>query len=193
MLTLTKFNLLDIVALKESLPDSHLLAGQVGTIVELLAPDVYEVDFSDDQGQTYAMLPLHTSQLLKLHYTPSTQETKLMSTTIHQHGLGDNFGGDKVMGDKIGTQINNSQNLAEAAKDIKELLNQLDTEYDRTTPSGQANIQAKAIEAIDKNPTLKTRTLNALKEGGVAALEEAIDHPVAKVIAATFKGFTDAK
>lgn len=71
MLTLTKLNLLDIVALKEPLPDSHLLAGQVGTIVELLAPDVYEVDFSDDHGQTYAMLPLHTSQLLKLHYTPA--------------------------------------------------------------------------------------------------------------------------
>ncbi len=69
--TLEKLVLLDIVALKESLPEHHLLPGQVGTIVELLAPDVYEVDFSDDQGQTYAMLPLHTSQLLKLHYTPT--------------------------------------------------------------------------------------------------------------------------
>jgi Domain of unknown function (DUF4926) len=58
-------NLLDIVALKEDLPDRNLLAGQVGTIVEVLAPEVYEVDFSDDDGQTYAMLPLHSSQLLK--------------------------------------------------------------------------------------------------------------------------------
>jgi Domain of unknown function (DUF4926) len=57
-------NLLDIVALKEDLPDRNLLAGQVGTIVEVLAPEVYEVDFSDD-GQTYAMLPLHSTQLLK--------------------------------------------------------------------------------------------------------------------------------
>lgn len=66
-----KLQCLDIVALKEPLPDHHLLQGQVGTIVELLAPDVYEVDFSDNHGQTYAMLPLHTSQLLKLHYTPT--------------------------------------------------------------------------------------------------------------------------
>ena len=71
MATLTKLNFLDIVALKEPLPDHHLLLGQVGTIIELLAPDVYEVDFSDNNGQTYAMLPLHTSQLLKLHYTPT--------------------------------------------------------------------------------------------------------------------------
>ena len=54
MLTLTKLNLFDIVALKNDLPDRYLLAGQVGTIVEILAPEVYEVEFSDDDGQTYA-------------------------------------------------------------------------------------------------------------------------------------------
>lgn len=68
--TLNPLQLLDVVALKTPLPDHNLLAGQVGTIVETLAPDVYEVEFSDDQGQTYAMLPLHTSQLLKLCYAP---------------------------------------------------------------------------------------------------------------------------
>jgi ribosomal 30S subunit maturation factor RimM len=63
-----QLNLLDIVALKEDLPQHSLLAGQVGTIVETLAPDVYEVEFSDDDGQTYAMLPLHSQQLLQLKY-----------------------------------------------------------------------------------------------------------------------------
>lgn len=33
--------------------------------------------------------------------------------------------GDKVMGDKIGTQINNAQNLAQAAAEIKKLLDEL--------------------------------------------------------------------
>ncbi len=32
--TLTKFNLLDVVALNENLPKHHLKMGQVGTIVE---------------------------------------------------------------------------------------------------------------------------------------------------------------
>jgi UDP-N-acetylglucosamine pyrophosphorylase len=49
---IAQLQLLDVVALKEDLPDHHLLAGQVGTIVELLAPDVYEVELSDDDGQS---------------------------------------------------------------------------------------------------------------------------------------------
>jgi hypothetical protein len=60
----------DFVALIEDLPDRGLSVGQVGTIAKILSPDVYEVDFSDDQGQTYAMLPLHHRQLLRLKYSP---------------------------------------------------------------------------------------------------------------------------
>jgi len=189
---LNKLNLLDVVVLKESLSDHHLQAGQVGTIVEILAPDVYEIDFSDDYGQTYVMLPLHASQLLKLHYIPENLETNTMNT-INQHGTGDNIAGDKVAGDKINTQINNSQNLAQAAQDIKTLLTQLDQDYDRTTPTGQAMISAQAIATIEKNPTLKARIINALKEGGTTALEEAIDHPAVKPVVALLKGFMDAK
>lgn len=95
---IVKLQLLDVVAIKEDLPDANLLAGQVGTIVEVLAPEVYEVEFSDDDGQTYAMLPLHSSQLLQLKYK-STAENTPMSNTIHQ--CGDNVGGDKVGGDKF--------------------------------------------------------------------------------------------
>jgi Domain of unknown function (DUF4926) len=68
---------LDIVALIEDLPDRGLSIGQVGTIAKILAPDVYEVDFRDDQGQTYAMLPLHHHQLLRLKYSPDRQLTQI--------------------------------------------------------------------------------------------------------------------
>ncbi len=97
---IVKLQLLDVVAIKEDLPDANLLAGQVGTIVEVLAPEVYEVEFSDNDGQTYAMLPLHSSQLLQLKYK-STAENTPMSNTIHQYGQGDNFGGDRVGRDKV--------------------------------------------------------------------------------------------
>jgi hypothetical protein len=190
--TISQLCLLDVVALRDSLPEQHLFPGQVGTIVELLAPEVYEVEFSDDQGQTYAMLPLHASQLLKLYYN-STPEIPSMSNTIHQYGQGDNIAGDKVMRDKIGTQINHSQNLVQAAQEIKALLTQLDQDYDRNTPTGQAMISAKAIEQIEKNPTLKARVVNALKEGGTTALESAIDHPAVKPVVAMLKGFMDVK
>lgn len=195
---ITKLQLLDVVALKTPLPNHHLQAGQVGTIVEHLAFDVYEVDFSDDEGQTYAMLPLHGSQLLKLAYEPerlssSNEEPKSMANTINQYGSGDNVGGDKVMGDKIGTQINPSQNLAQAAEDIQKLLNQLDQDYDSSTATGQAMIGAKTVEAIESNPTLKAWVIKALKEGGTTALEEAIAHPAVKPVVAIVKGFIEAE
>jgi hypothetical protein len=45
-----KIKLLDVVALTEDLPEHGLIQGQVGTVVEDLSPDAYEVEFSDDQG-----------------------------------------------------------------------------------------------------------------------------------------------
>ncbi len=45
--------LLDVVALLEDVPDHGLQRGQVGTVVEELAPGVFEVEFADDAGRTY--------------------------------------------------------------------------------------------------------------------------------------------
>jgi hypothetical protein len=55
--------LLDVVALLEDLPEEGLYRGQVGTIVEPLENDIFEVEFNDDEGQTYAMLALPAYQL----------------------------------------------------------------------------------------------------------------------------------
>ncbi len=65
--------LLSPVALLEDMPQRGLIRGQVGTIVETLAPDVYEVEFSDDDGRTYASLALRANQILVLHHEPSHQ------------------------------------------------------------------------------------------------------------------------
>lgn len=62
---------LDVVALTEDIADRGLLRGQVGTVVESLGPGVFEIEFVDNDGRTYAMLPLKTSQLLVLHYQPA--------------------------------------------------------------------------------------------------------------------------
>ena len=62
--------LLDVVALNEDLPQHRLIRGQVGTVVESLAPGVFEVEFSDDSGRTYASLALRQDQLIRLHYQP---------------------------------------------------------------------------------------------------------------------------
>jgi len=69
-------NLYDMVALLEDLPDEGLKRGQVGTIVEEWEPQVYEVEFADPQGVTYAMVALRADQLMTLYWHPSqTKQT----------------------------------------------------------------------------------------------------------------------
>ncbi len=62
-----RIKLLDTVALVDDLPERNLKRGEVGTVVEILAQGVFEVEFSDDDGQTYAELALRADQLIALH------------------------------------------------------------------------------------------------------------------------------
>jgi len=54
--------LLDVVALTEDVSKEKLRRGEVGTVVEILRPDVF------GDGQTYAMATLRNDQLMVLHY-----------------------------------------------------------------------------------------------------------------------------
>ena len=101
----------------------------------------------------------------------------IVRNSVHQYGSGDNIAGDKVMGNKIGTQINNSQDLVQASKEIKVLLDQLSMDYPSDTPRV---LGAKAVDQVEKNPELRSRILKGVKAGSFAALEKMIDHPVAK-------------
>jgi Domain of unknown function (DUF4926) len=65
-----RIKILDVVALTEDLPNRKLRRGQVGTVVELLDPGVFEVEFTDNDGRTYASLALKENQLLVLYYQP---------------------------------------------------------------------------------------------------------------------------
>ena len=62
--------LLDVVAVTVDCPDRGLIRGQVGTVVEVLSRGAYEVEFSDDDGRTYAQAALPAEQLMVLHYRP---------------------------------------------------------------------------------------------------------------------------
>jgi hypothetical protein len=63
----------DVVALTTDLPDQGLVRGQVGTVVDVLAPGVFEVEFSDTQGRAYAQTPVKEEQLMVLHHAPCQQ------------------------------------------------------------------------------------------------------------------------
>jgi len=61
---------LAVVALTNDVPEKNLRRGQVGTVVEMLALGVVEVEFADLEGNTYAMCALPESNLLVLHHFP---------------------------------------------------------------------------------------------------------------------------
>lgn len=60
-----------VVALIVDLPDKNLVRGQVGTVVEFLADGVYEVEFVDNEGVTYASTSVKTEQMMVLHDRPA--------------------------------------------------------------------------------------------------------------------------
>ncbi len=63
-------DVLDVVTLTEDLPERNPYRGQVVTVVESLAADVFEVEFSDNGGRAYASLAFKVEQLLVLHHEP---------------------------------------------------------------------------------------------------------------------------
>ncbi|MCC5601297.1 pentapeptide repeat-containing protein [Nostoc favosum] len=85
------------------------------------------------------------------------------------------------------------QSLAEAAAEIQLLLKQLEQTYPTTTTSQQMVVAAEAINRIESNPTLKKRVINAVKEGGLAAFEKAIDNPAGAFIVGAIKGWQEVE
>ena len=63
-----KFRLLDVVALEADLRKDGLVKGQVGTIVEELSPDEFIAEFCDNDGKTYALKVLKSSQIIILYF-----------------------------------------------------------------------------------------------------------------------------
>lgn len=63
--------LLDVVAVLEDKPAFGLVAGQVGTIVEVLAPDVFEVEFCDPDHHTICLAELRRDEFLVLRHEPA--------------------------------------------------------------------------------------------------------------------------
>ncbi len=66
---------LDVIALTVDLPEKGLRRGQVETLVEELAPGIFEVEFADLDGRAYAMSAVPAEQLMVLHHLPCRNAT----------------------------------------------------------------------------------------------------------------------
>ncbi|ELS33782.1 MULTISPECIES: HEAT repeat domain-containing protein [Pseudanabaena] len=117
-------------------------------------------------------------------------------TEINNNFSGANFGAANIA--NLGGTVNEQkivqktevpkQNLAEATKEVQELLNQLA----KTNPS-EATIAETIHQEIKRNPTLKARLVNALKTGGIEALKAIFNNPLVSIPVETVKGFLEAE
>ena len=167
----------------------------LGLIDDSGARSMLSKSFEDENKRLDKDNQLSNSASVNIYVNQNQEQTMSDSqNTLNFHNsVGQVITGDQnVAGDNIGIQNNNySPNLAQAAKEIKELLDQLSEEYNPNTEKGQNLIKDEAVNAIKKDSTLQQKIVNALKEGSVTALEEAINHPVAKIVIATTKGFLE--
>jgi hypothetical protein len=60
---------LSVVALLRDIPEHRLVRGQVGIVMEVLEPGIFEVDFKDRSGRTYGY-PVKSDDLVRLHHEP---------------------------------------------------------------------------------------------------------------------------
>lgn len=133
-------------------------------------------------------------QIQHLEVTPMADSPKNQPTFNISGSVGNiNTGDATLYGDQIGTQHNyaSQQDLAQAAKDIRDLLQQLDLDY------GTAN-QAEQTTALTQKVTqqkseVRARIVGALEKGGKKALEKLVDHPAAAIAIAVYEGWKETK
>lgn len=85
------------------------------------------------------------------------------------------------------------KSLTEAAREIQQLLDQLTQDYPTNTQLEKITVVGKAIEQIENDPSWKARLISAFKSGGIEALKELLDNPVANIFLATVEGWQEAK
>jgi len=133
--------------------------------------------------------------IIIINESRSQSESKSMSEASKYDQSNAQFAGgfaETVHGDQIGGTIHNyafKQDLAQAATEIQQLLDQLCKTYPTTTEKEKLAVVAKASEEIHKNPPLKARILNVLTKGGTEVFKEAIDHPLINILLAMMEGW----
>ncbi|MEO0333034.1 MAG: hypothetical protein AAF223_15355, partial [Bacteroidota bacterium] len=139
----------------------------------------------EDSTSTSVILIEHAEKVINQdkgkHTMSNNQQNYFGSGDIH---------GDITAGDKnVSTTNIYNQDLAQAAAKIKNLLDQLSQDYDLSSPVGKSMANTKVLEIVSQDNNLKQKVVQAIKAMGEEALEQAIQHPVAKMFVAGAKEF----
>jgi len=119
---------------------------------------------------------------------PENYRSINISGSVHNAvGSGSVYGANQVGGSANKSFVQQSeqkQTLAEAAKEIQQLLEQLAKINPNPT-------EAEKIEYVndETSPSFKRRAVRALQAGGEAAIEEFLDNPYVNVGKAIVKGW----
>jgi hypothetical protein len=167
------------VILKEK--DSWIQSLQAMLMTALKRPSLYAETYHNN-GDTMSQGPKKLSNW-NLH-NPQIAGGLVDAETVHAHQIGGNI---------TNYTPEQKQNLAEAAAEIQQLLQQLEQSYPTTTPLEREAVVKEALKQIESNPTFKARVIGALKAGGTEALKELVDHPLINIFIAGLEGWQDAE
>ena len=77
-----KPNLFDVVELTIDEPGENLARGAQGTIVECYADGAYEVEFTDDDGQTIALCAVAPEHVRIVHQAATTDKKQVVQKLL---------------------------------------------------------------------------------------------------------------
>ncbi len=99
--------------------------------------------------------------------------------------------GDYIQGNYYAAGQN--QTLAEAAAEIQQLLEHLETSDATDMMTWKMELATEVIKRIETNPPLMNRVLSALKAGSIQALAQALNHPAASFVIAALEDLQKTK
>ena len=110
---------------------------------------------------------------------------KIRGRISHHGNYGEIHGSGYTEGN-TNVYINQPLDLPQAAKEIQDLLDRLQT-YPTTTTIEQMMVATEAVKQIESNPTLKQKVINAAKAGLIEGLKKS---PIGAIVAAIIEGWT---
>lgn len=146
-------------------------------------PILIETTFTDQVNRNYSRR-ISTS----LRVTQKNTNEPSVSYVFKDTKFDGGFAGRDYTGD-VTHNYAQKGNLAEAAAEIQQLLEQLSQTYPTQTTAEKMAVVTEAAEQIERNPRLKARVINALKAGGTEAFKEAVDHPLVNILMTTIEAF----
>ncbi|NES67596.1 MAG: pentapeptide repeat-containing protein [Okeania sp. SIO2D1] len=152
-----------------------------------------EIKHQQQRIQDFQQHNTNLNEMVKIlgSITINVKAEAMAGDNIRQEG---NFGighmsGGEIKDSKVAGILNEAeqQNLAQAAAEIQQLLEQLEKSYPTETMAGKMELASEAISQIENNRTFKERVVKSLKAGGVSAFEQLLSHPAASFVIAALK------